>query len=167
MKKLLFLFLGLTLYSSVTSCRKEDETENPALFNNADKYIKDSDGNKYQLSSASLVGKKAKNATETNQYTITLQGNEGNVSRTVVLDISFPFNDKLVGGFSTTSSIRFLSDTKSKFTRDTTVLSNFALGTFSIEDLDAHNYKVIFTLKTQSGEIITGSYNGQFTVVEN
>lgn len=167
MKKILYLLLGFTLLSTSTACRNEEETENPALFTNADKYIKDSDGERYQLTSASLTGTKAKNATEVNQYVINLSGTDKGVMRSVELHIEFPFNDKLVGGYSTTSTIRNLSNSKSKFIRNTTAITDFDMGTFSIEDLDAHNYKVIFSLKTQGGEIITGTYHGQFTVNEN
>lgn len=162
MKKLLFLFLGLSTLSIATSCRNEEDTENLPLYTNADRYIKDSDGARYVINSAQLIGKKAKNSSETNEYTIILTGTEDGVTRTVKLYQTFPFNDKLDGGFSTTSSIRNLSDSQSKFTRGTTEITDFEFGSSSIVDLDAHNFRVIFNLKSQGGETITGTYTGQF-----
>lgn len=164
MKKLLFLFLGLGLLATTQSCRKDEDTENPPLYTNADKYVKDSDGNRYLLQSAQLVGKKAKNATETNEYTVYLTGTENGVTRKVELFFTYPYNDLFNGGYSTTSSVRNLSASKSKFTRGTTEMTDFEMGSFSIVDQDAHNYKVIFSLKTQGGEIVTGTYDGQFQV---
>jgi hypothetical protein len=135
--------LGLSTLSIATSCRNEEDTENPPLYTNADRYIKDSDGARYVINSAQLIGKKAKNSSETNEYTIILTGTED-------------------GGFSTTSSIRNLSDSQSKFTRGTTEITDFEFGSSSIVDLDAHNFRVIFNLKSQGGETITGTYTGQF-----
>ncbi|MBS1573574.1 MAG: hypothetical protein JST62_14365 [Bacteroidetes bacterium] len=164
MKKFLLLFLGIIVLGFTTSCRKDDNSENPALYTNADKYVKDSDGERYTLDTAQLIGVKAQNNTQTNQYTIILSGTVNGVLRKIELVQSFPFNDKLEGGFSTTSTIRNISKTQSKYTRGTTVINTFDIITSSIVDMDSHNFKVIFSIKTQGGEVITGAYTGQFQV---
>lgn len=164
MKKHFILFIAIFSLLFISSCRKDDATENPALYTNADRYIKDSDGERYTIDNAQLIGVKAQNNTQTNQYTIILTSTVNGVVRKVELSQSFPFNDKLDGGFSTTSTIRNVSKTLSKFTRGTTVNNSFDLITSSIKDLDSHNYQVIFYIKTQAGEVITGAYTGQFQV---
>jgi hypothetical protein len=163
MKKFLFLLIGMTSLTAVSSCKRED-TENPPLYSNADQYIKDSDGNRYVVQSAQLIGTKAKNATELNKYTILLKSTDNGVVRNLELVQSFPFNEKLDGGFSTTSTIRNIDSSKSKYTRGTTEMKDFAFASCSIVDLDAHNFKVIFKIETQSGETISGTYSGQFQV---